>query len=349
MINIITHLKSKNPNAVNNINDTAELLWTHLNNPTYNYNISQKLVDLITHINTPSYIAANSAGGAQQRQSDFLDHLNKNDNLHKIIVAKPLEFNTILDDIYKIIDPQDFFTPQKTKAKSTDFGKLLKTKLFNYSWYRSNDLFEVIYNQLDIIPCTCAYCNTGHMMSIEKLIKGKKPVEHYLFEIDHFYPSVRHPYFSLSFFNHIPSCETCNGKLKNDQQVAVGTHLHPFLDCFDNHYTFIPILGYGQNITVESVVLKNETSVNDNIIDTLKIQSRYGTKGFLHFAKANDLVEYIYKNRHKFMNNHPQQADFLASLKISLTGDKNKILYTPYEKLKRDITKQFDIHKVYVK
>lgn len=59
---------------------------------------------------------------------------------------------------------------------------------------------------------TCTYCNRNYIYTTSKNKKIKP-------EIDHFYPKSIYPILGLSYFNLIPSCNSCNGfgaKHKND-------------------------------------------------------------------------------------------------------------------------------------
>jgi len=49
---------------------------------------------------------------------------------------------------------------------------------------------------------TCIYCNRNYTLS---MIKGRSRAE-----LDHWIPKSLFPFFSVSFFNLIPSCHTCN-------------------------------------------------------------------------------------------------------------------------------------------
>src|SRR5690606_32118753 len=39
------------------------------------------------------------------------------------------------------------------------------------------------------------------------------------FTLDHLLPQSEYPYLSLSLFNLVPSCYSCNSKLKNDKKI----------------------------------------------------------------------------------------------------------------------------------
>lgn len=52
---------------------------------------------------------------------------------------------------------------------------------------------------------TCPYCNRNYIYTSKKNQKVKP-------EVDHFYPKHLYPILGISYFNLIPSCESCNGQ-----------------------------------------------------------------------------------------------------------------------------------------
>ncbi len=70
----------------------------------------------------------------------------------------------------------------------------------------------------------CPYCNINSTFTIEN---GTRP------EFDHFYDKTTYPILSLSFYNLIPSCHICNSSLKGDKNFSLKTHIHPYIDSFD--------------------------------------------------------------------------------------------------------------------
>lgn len=47
-------------------------------------------------------------------------------------------------------------------------------------------------------------------------------------ELDHYFPKSKFPMFQMSFYNLIPSCSICNGKIKGKADMDINTHLHPY-------------------------------------------------------------------------------------------------------------------------
>jgi len=139
---------------------------------------------------------------------------NKKWNFEKLIKAKPHELE-YLSKIYKF----------KACSSDIDFRTFYsylndyKDVKFKYQDrpYRAYELIK----SLEIN--TCPYCNRN---TIYNLKYSKQRTS----DLDHFYPQSRYPFFSLSFYNLIPSCKVCN-KIKLDN--ADKDYINPYDKRFD--------------------------------------------------------------------------------------------------------------------
>lgn len=71
---------------------------------------------------------------------------------------------------------------------------------------------------------TCPYCNREYTFS-RKLRNGREVHP----EFDHFYPKSKYPYLTLSLYNLVPSCHTCN-HLKMEHEIG----MNPYYKSFDD-------------------------------------------------------------------------------------------------------------------
>lgn len=80
----------------------------------------------------------------------------------------------------------------------------------------------------------CPYCNISLIPTIPKTddAAGLRPA------FDHWKPLSKHPWFSLSFYNLIPSCTTCNSGYKHEKEMKYTDHAHPYVDCLDDQFQF---------------------------------------------------------------------------------------------------------------
>lgn len=81
---------------------------------------------------------------------------------------------------------------------------------------------------------TCPYCNRNfiHTVIDRDLTEVIRPT------FDHFFSQKDHPLLSLSFYNLVPSCYNCNSNLKGETEMKLDTHMHPYLEGFDNDAVF---------------------------------------------------------------------------------------------------------------
>lgn len=107
----------------------------------------------------------------------------------------------------------------KKQLTSTPFGKQLLTAL-NYNGFRNK--FGTSVEEITGLK-TCPYCNSALTVVIRKSNRIKKA----RFQLDHFFPKVKYPFLSISFFNLIPACSNCNLG-KGSTSVKLNTDFHPY-------------------------------------------------------------------------------------------------------------------------
>jgi len=142
-----------------------------------------------------------------------------------------------------------------------------------------------IANQLEVN--TCPYCNRIYTHIIfdndNKKVLGPN--------FDHFYPQSLHPFLGMSFYNLIPSCYYCNANLKLDRVIKPDTHLHPFIQGFDNDYFFHAKLDLvtkrkrdPENYTL---TLQKKTSISDEKLRRIKGNNK--NEGNLNLFKLEEV------------------------------------------------------------
>lgn len=110
------------------------------------------------------------------------------------------------------------------QQKLTSLGKEIE-KIFNYKGFRKSAKAVWLANQLKIK--SCAYCNSQYTLTVKHDRKTKL-----LFHLDHFFPKSIYPYLSLSYYNLIPCCASCNMS-KSDKPYSIKDNIHPYLDSLD--------------------------------------------------------------------------------------------------------------------
>ena len=105
-------------------------------------------------------------------------------------------------------------------------------KAFGYERYRGNRLVEHA-ERLNVK--TCCYCNMNYTLLIEQK-KAKSIDKKALMQFDHFYDKAKNPHLSMSMYNLIPSCATCNqGKPRT---CDLPIHFNPYYTSLFELYQF---------------------------------------------------------------------------------------------------------------
>ncbi len=93
---------------------------------------------------------------------------------------------------------------------------------------------------LEII--VCPYCNRNWINTVKDGIfidkKGNKRKKVTSPQLDHFFSKGDFPILRLSFFNLIPSCETCNARLKKQIEFEFDKNLHPYREEYGGECCF---------------------------------------------------------------------------------------------------------------
>lgn len=80
----------------------------------------------------------------------------------------------------------------------------------------------------------CPYCNRQYTSTITT----KNGVGIIRPEFDHFFCQSKYPLLGLSFYNLIPSCTSCNSRLKGDKDFKLISHMHPLFEGFGDKVRF---------------------------------------------------------------------------------------------------------------
>lgn len=152
------------------------------------------------------------------RTITFLNDLLIGDHLRDLIMIKPDSITGYLAGLR--ISYPNFIVPN-----SNDNKVLRNIFLANGYDHKLFDKWNFIRNiELD----TCPYCNRNYIYYLSKTSEIKP-------QIDHFYSKSKYPFFALSFYNLIPSCQTCNGfGAKEEKDCHAEGLINPYLLDHDN-------------------------------------------------------------------------------------------------------------------
>lgn len=226
-----------------------------------------KKIELITPLGSASPLQLSSIKGKYLRKirtsgSDPVQYLNLVlDEL--ILTLKPsayIEFVEFLiqrfDEII-IAEPHDL---EKFISMVTDNGwqtildddQQFNTKIkeaYGYKErFRSNVNRGVWYAEMLNIK-TCPYCNSQYTL----VVKGSKNRTLAKFQFDHFYSKSRFPFLSLSMYNLIPSCASCN-LAKTAKDYDLDSNYHPYYLNLAEYLTFKIVKPENlQNLSIERI------------------------------------------------------------------------------------------------
>jgi hypothetical protein len=169
------------------------------------------------------------------------------------------------------------------------------SRVFNYDAFTNKD--AIGWNAYDLCKLAnqtlCPYCHQSFAFTIQRGHRGRgfRPT------IDHFYPKAEYPYLSLSLFNLVPSCYTCNASLKGSINFHTNPHLHPFEDeeVIDFVFDLDAYLAWrsaptaGLEIKVRHIGGASTASKADNSIRTFMLDERY-VPHMGHFSRFAECV-----------------------------------------------------------
>lgn len=266
------------------------------------------------------------------------------DNLQDIIKSNPTELKRLNDEL------------KNHKRFSVNLNNKIK-KIFNYKYFStksdngSYDAYELA-KKLNIR--TCLYCNRNYTLTVIKGIRTTDKITRP--EFDHYFDKGENPLLSLSIYNIIPSCKTCNSSLKGRIKFKLNQNVHPYIDNVINEYEykFVPydvqsIIGGSSNL---SLVLKPLTSNNrlkkmiNNSKEIFKLEEIMSA----HSEELKDLFDIRYRFSQRYFEE-------LFNKYSALGLDYNEIFrivfgtyYTevdfsrrPFSKLKKDILRELNI------
>ncbi|MES2573803.1 MAG: hypothetical protein V4572_02570 [Bacteroidota bacterium] len=144
-------------------------------------------------------------------------------DLKKILTETPKGLESIIN-AFESKGHQDKIYDLTTK-KLTPFGEQLKV-IFNYKGFRESK--KAIWFADSIKMKSCTTCNTQYTLKTSQVTGVKL-----LFHLDHYFPKSVYPYLSLSYYNLIPCCASCNMS-KSNKPFTLIQNIHPYIESFHN-------------------------------------------------------------------------------------------------------------------
>lgn len=196
-------------------------------------------------------------------------------NLKQIIKGTPKELEVFINGYNangyqaRIYDP--------IAEDLTLFGKKIK-EIFNYKGFRQSKK-AIWLSDISQIK-SCSICNTQYTL---KTIQDK--TTKLLFHFDHYFPQSVYPYLSLSYYNLIPCCASCNMS-KSNKPFTLSQNIHPYLESFHDFARFVLDKSSVANFLIDPN--KNEEMIKYEI----KIRAKYFGSPLFEDKLKNYLKEF---------------------------------------------------------
>lgn len=289
---------------------------------------------------------------SESKELELLIHLHE--KFDHIICALPEELEACKDEISKKGLASVIYNGKST----TQFGKNL-LELYGYDKHFRKSQNRGIWLARQLNLKACPYCNSQYTLTVLK--KDNKHLAK--FQFDHFYAKNQYPYLSLSFYNLIPSCASCNIR-KSRSDFSYRAHYHPYhnsLSTFSKFHLDYPVslnkLSYQGILNLKpnelSVKLKSKFSDADLVKRVKTHGDQFDIEGIYqqHWDLAQELLikaklysgagaEFLTKIEGLF----PDKSMVLKYLLGNYMRE-NEILKRPLSKVTQDIAKQLGLIK----
>jgi len=187
----------------------------------------------------------------------------------------------LCSDYEKLIDIKD-----EIKTKYSSQNNIIK-QLFNYDKAKSKTITPKLsklqpkisfFIQDRLAINTCYFCNIEFINKFKSSADGKFKNG---FTLDHYIDKGKYPYLALSLYNLIPSCYTCNSKVKGTDEI---NNLSPSSKKFD----FDTKVKFRTFITNKNLQINNE----QDFILMLKEDFSLDYKEYIDGFMLNERYEY---------------------------------------------------------
>lgn len=196
--------------------------------------------------------------------------------LKEILLAPPI----VLNQIVKFVDKRKLKGQWVTKKFS---NALLKA--FNYKDYRKGKLTKLAA-KLNVK--SCCYCNMNYTVVTDES-RGWRPKYKALLQFDHFFDKDTYPFLSMSLYNLIPSCGTCNQRKMNGQ---LPIEFNPYYGNLYSYYRYrikdpLALFTGDDNNDRIHIILEKKSSVDITPLnENFHLETRY--------QMHKDIIQEIY-------------------------------------------------------
>lgn len=249
------------------------------------------------------------------------------DNTDDWIIAKPLDLKIAKE----IADKLGYTTLLKENKK---FRNELK-EAYGYD----HDKLLFLAKWLNVK--TCPYCNMHYTLYAEEYVTRRSIHKIAKFQFDHFYDKAEYPMLSMSLYNLVPSCASCNqGKSKGE----LSLDFHPYYTNIGDKFKFevknpVPLLigKDDETLDIQLVALRGT--------DLTEYKKKFHVEGLYqrHKDVARDVFARAYVDAYygNWMNFAFLEDHKLAErISKGFYPNKDKIELRPMTKFQQDLWEQ---------
>ncbi|MBV7271480.1 hypothetical protein I6U48_00910 [Clostridium sp. PL3] len=203
--------------------------------------------------------------------------------------------------------------------------------------FKQIDIFKEEWNDYAFIMETgirvCPYCNRQYITPVFS-DNGKMRAD-----IDHFLSKSKHPYFSMSLYNLVPVCKSCNQSLKGAKEFEFDD-INPYEYNLNDYFTFRAD-ALTNEILIDGIHVKTKEITKH--LNTFKIEPLYN----YHQNQIDELIKkriaYPESYIEKLYNDNKDYFNDVSEVKQLIIGyinDKSKLNDEAFLKLRRDVADQ---------
>jgi hypothetical protein len=231
----------------------------------------------------------------------------------KILVGNPYVLSRIIDEI-----AYAGFSQATMDAISDPKSSLHQEicEVFNYSSFigRAASGWGAYRLTQKLQVEVCPYCNRQFISTYYHKGGKTRPA------LDHFWSKTKHPYLSVSFYNLIPCCTTCNSSFKGQIDFSLDSHVHPYVEGFGRRMKFRTGIILRRDARGKIIPTDVDTLVGKN--PNFKVDLKYvkGSQRFKAIAEENVKVfklEALYGNHIDYINELVQKAQIYSDSYIA--------------------------------
>lgn len=216
---------------------------------------------------------------------------------------------------------------------SCDHRKLIKSFFIDtgYGKFDNKEFLEKL--NID----TCVYCNRNYTVQIV--------IDRARAQLDHWFPKESHPLLALSFYNLIPSCQSCNHIKHNNSpkcgwDMALNNIFHPY----EEELIFSFSYDYDTRITNPTVKFINTDSKAEASLEYSRLKEIYDSSSK---RELKDLLDLRYKYSDNYLRilfedtfNLSISESEISRLLFGVESKKEDYHKRPFSKFKKDIIEE---------